>query len=231
MRSWDRVVVQLAQHLRCIRYDKRGHGLSAAPDAPYSIGDHADDLSALLDALQVDTAILCGLSVGGMIAMEFAQRHPDRARALILADTAHKIGTAEMWQERIDAIAAGGLESVADPILERWFTRAYRQQQQPALAAWRNMLCRTPLAGYLGTCAAIRDADLSRAASEIAAPTLCLCGDEDGATPPALVQSLAALVPGATFNVIEDAGHIPCVEQPRRFVEQLQTFFEGNQLV
>ena len=132
----------------------------------------------------------------GMIAQALARARPDLVRGLVLMDTAHKIGTAEMWNERIAAIRAGGIASIADAILARWFSPAFHRDQPAELAGWRNMLTRTPVEGYLGCCAAIRDADLTEAARGLAVPTLCMVGDQDGSTPPELVAELAGLVPG-----------------------------------
>ncbi|WP_139812187.1 alpha/beta fold hydrolase, partial [Ensifer aridi] len=164
--------------------------------------------------LAVKRAIVCGLSVGGLIAQSLYQRRPDLVRALVLCDTAHKIGTAEMWDARIAAIKAHGIEAIADGVLERWFTPAFRRPENVAFVGYRNMLIRQPVAGYLGTCAAIRNADYTDAAGKIAVPVLCVVGDQDGSTPPDLVRETAALIAGARFEVIRDAGHIPCVEQP-----------------
>jgi 3-oxoadipate enol-lactonase len=199
-----------------IRYDLRGHGLSGIGRPPYALDDHVADLAALLDACGVRQAAIVGLSVGGQIALGLAARRPELVRALVLCDTAHRIGTAEMWNARIAAVEAGGVEAIAHAVLERWFSRSYRGDQAAAFAIWRNMLTRTTAAGYAGTCAALRDADLTAAARGIGVPTLCVCGAEDLATPPDLVRSLAALIPGAGFALIPAAGHLPCIEQPDR---------------
>src|SRR3546814_2643644 len=122
---------------------------------------------------------------------------PELVSGLVLCDTAHKVGTAEMWNTRSAAIEKGGLASIAEAILERWFSRDLRDNDPVALAGWRAMLTRTPQAGYLGTSAAIRDADFTEEAKRIAVPTLCMVGAEDGATPPALVREMASLIHGA----------------------------------
>lgn len=217
-RIWDRVLARLGprldRRLRVLRYDKRGHGLSGCPPAPYRLADHVADLRGLLEHLGIGEAVIVGLSVGGMIAQGLAQAAPGLLRGLVLCDTAHRIGTPEMWNERIAAIEAGGIEALAEPILERWFSAAFRAERPAELAGWRAMLTRTPVQGYLGTCAALRDADLTEAAKAIAVPTLCLGGSEDGATPPELVGAMAALIPGARHEVIAGAGHLPCIEKP-----------------
>jgi 3-oxoadipate enol-lactonase len=187
----------------------------------------ADDLARLLDALAVRAAVVCGLSIGGLIAQALAAARPDLVRALVLMGTAAKVGTAELWARRIAAVRAGGIAAIADGILERWLTPGFRARRPEELAGWRNMLTRTPVEGYLGCCAAIRDADLTAAARGIRLPALCIVGEADGATPPALVAGLAGLIPGARLLRVAGAGHLPCVERPEvvgpailRFVEE-----------
>lgn len=214
LRIWQEVVPAFTERFRVVLYDKRGHGLSDAPPAPYTIDDHTDDLLALLDHLHIDKVSLVGLSVGGMIAQRMTVRVPDRVQSITLCCTAAKIGTAELWADRIGAVEAGGIEPIADNVLQRWFTPLFHGTRADDLAGWRNMLVRTPAHGYAGTCAAIRDADLRPDAGRIAVPTLCVAGDQDGSTPPDVVKATAELIPGAQFALIEGAGHIPCVEKP-----------------
>ena len=229
-RIWRDVIVRLAGDFAIVTYDKRGHGLSDVGASPYSIDDHVGDLAALLDHLNVKDAIICGLSVGGLIAQGLYASRPDLVRALVLCDTAHKIGSADMWATRIAALEAGGIESIADAILERWFTSGFRSPENAEFTGYRNMLIRQPLAGYIGTCAALRDADFTKEAGEIAVPTICVVGDQDGSTPPDLVLSTAKLIPGARYEVIKDAGHIPCVEQPEMLVAVMRAFIDEFKL-
>lgn len=230
-RIWDDVVDRFGAGFRFIRYDKRGHGLSDATPAPYRIADHLDDLALLLDDLNVSDAVVVGLSVGGMIAQGLAASRPDLVKALVLCDTGHKIGTAELWNGRIDAIEKGGIASISDAILERWFTSAYRSDDNVDFRAYRNMLERTPVAGYVGTAAAIRDADFTESTSRLTVPTLCVVGEEDGATSPDLVGELAGLIEGAQFEVIPRAGHLPCIEQPVRLAGLISDFLAGHRLI
>jgi 3-oxoadipate enol-lactonase len=224
LRIWDKVVAQLSAGRRILRYDLRGHGLSDAPAAPYALDDHIGDLAALMDARGIKAALIVGLSVGGVIAMALASKRPDLARGLVLSDTAHKIGTREMWDARISAIRQGGMAVIADQVLQRWFAADFRVNGPAEFAGYRNMLIRTPVEGYVGTCAALRDADLTRAASKLALPVLCLAGAEDASTPPDLVRSLAALLPGSGFAMIPGAGHLPCVEQPDIMASLISAF-------
>lgn len=223
-RIWRDLVVRLAGDFPIVLYDKRGHGLSDIGATPYSIADHASDLAGLLDHLNVRNAIICGLSVGGLIAQALYQTRADLVQALILCSTASKIGTEETWNSRIAAVEEDGIESILDTVMERWFTPVFRRPDNVAFTGYRNMLARQPREGYAATCAAIRDADYTEAARRIDVPTLCIVGDQDGATPPDLVQSTARIIPGARFEVIKDAGHIPCVEQPEVLTELVKAF-------
>lgn len=230
-RIWDGVVARLGGRFRTLRYDKRGHGLSSVGDVPAGIPRLAADLDALMAHAGIESALVCGLSIGGLIAQQLVRDKPSRVRALVLCDTAARIGAPDMWQARIEAIAAGGLESLADAVMERWFAPGFRATRTAELAAWRNMLERTPAAGYAEACAAIRDADLTADAGRIAVPTLVVCGADDGATPPAVVRALADAIPGARYREIPEAGHLPCVEQPEALAGHMLTFFEEAGLV
>jgi len=225
-RIWDAVTEVLGDDYAYVLHDKRGHGLSDIGRPPYSIDDHAGDLIALLDHLGVKRAVIWGLSVGGLIAQWLYARRPDLVRAFVLSNTAHKIGTADMWNARIDKISADGLGSLVDPVMERWFTSAFRTPDNAAYAGARNMLSQQPEAGYSGTCAAIRDADFTAAAGHIAVPTLCVVGDQDGSTPPELVKSLADLIPASRFVTIAGCGHIPCLEQPLAYAQAACIFLK-----
>jgi 3-oxoadipate enol-lactonase len=230
-RIWQEVAPAFLDRFRVILYDERGHGLSDAPPGPYSMDDHADDLLALLDALRVSRAAIVGLSVGGMIAQRIAAREPGRVSALVLCCTAVRIGTAESWAERIAIVEKHGIEAIAEAILARWFAPAFRETRASEYAGWRNMLVRTPVPGYVGTCATVRDADLTEDAGRIVAPTLCVAGEQDGSTPADLVQQTAALIPGAAFRIIERAGHIPCIERPRELAAIIQAHLKEAGLV
>jgi len=213
-RIWDKVVARLGERFRIVTYDKRGHGLSDAPAAPYVLADHVGDLAGLLAHLEVTNATVCGLSVGGMIAQALAADHPGLVSRLILCDTAHKIGPPENWEKRMAAVREGGIEVLADTVMGLWFSAAFHAGRADELRGWRHMLVRTPVDGYVGTCAALRDADLTATSAKLDIPTLCLCGSDDGATTPDLVRSTADLIPGARFELIEGAGHLPCIEAP-----------------
>ncbi|MCG8447040.1 MAG: 3-oxoadipate enol-lactonase [Hyphomicrobiales bacterium] len=230
-RIWSAVEEIIVPHMRCLFYDSRGHGLTDCPPGPYTIIDEVGDLSALIDALHLDPTILCGLSVGGVIAQAFAAAHPGRIEGLVLCDTAAKVLDAETWTGRMKIIENGGIEAVADATMERWFTERFRAEEPERLAGMRNMLNRTPKDGYLATCAVLRDTDLRESSAKLDLPTLCLCGDEDGSTTPDVVRATADLIPHATFHLIEGAGHIPCVEQPEVTAGHILAFAREHNLM
>ena len=225
-RIWRDCIVRLVGECSIVMYDKRGHGLSDVTPAPYKLDDHVNDLAALLDHLGISGAVICGLSVGGLIAQGLLYTRPDLVRAMILCDTAAKIGETDMWNERMDMVRQGGLEALVDANMQRWFTPDFHQNRADDLSGYVNMFCRQPVEGYLGTAAAIRDADLRLAAVQVKVPTICIVGDQDGSTPPDLVAATAKLIPGCRYEVIKGAGHIPCVEQPEILVEIFRAFLK-----
>ncbi|MEQ9039244.1 MAG: 3-oxoadipate enol-lactonase [Silicimonas sp.] len=224
LRLWDEVLPLLPSGLRIIRYDKRGHGLSSCPPGPYAMGALISDAEALLDHLEVRDCVFVGLSIGGMIAQGLAVKRMDQVRAMVISNTAAKIGTAEMWNDRVAAVNAGGIEALADTIMERWFSKKFRDT--PELALWRNMLVRQPAEGYTACSAAIAGTDFYTTTASLTLPTLAIAGSEDGSTPPDLVRETADLVLGSRFELIRGAGHLPCVEKPAEFAEILTRFLK-----
>lgn len=226
LRLWDAVLPLLPQGLKFIRYDKRGHGLSSLPPGPYSMGALVRDAERLLDHLDVRDCVFVGLSIGGMIAQGLAVKRLDLVRALVLSNTGAKIGTKEMWDDRIAAVRRDGIEALADATMERWFSKAFRAT--PELALWRNMLVRQPAEGYAGCSAAISGTDFYTPTSGLRLPALGIAGDEDGSTPPDLVRETVDLIPGSKFQLIRRAGHLPCVEQPETYAAALGDFLKDT---
>ena len=129
LRVWDRLLPLLPAGLRLVRYDMRGHGLSDAPEGDYFMGDLVADAAGLMDALGFRDAIFVGLSIGGVVAQGLAAERPDLVRAVVLSNTAAKIGTEATWRDRIATVRADGIEAIADGVLEKWFTRAFRAER------------------------------------------------------------------------------------------------------
>lgn len=222
LRLWDGVVAALPPGLRLIRYDKRGHGLSTCPAPPYSMGALVRDAERVMDALEVRDAVFVGLSIGGLIAQGLAAKRLDLVRAVVLSNTGAKIGTRKMWEDRIAALHSGGLASMSEAIMERWFAPAFRES--PAVTPWRRMVETCPLDGYAGCCSAIAGSDFYTTTAALRLPALVIAGDRDGATPPDLVRELADLIPGARFELMRGVGHLPCVEKPEEYAALLQGF-------
>ncbi|MEM1363866.1 MAG: 3-oxoadipate enol-lactonase [Pseudomonadota bacterium] len=225
LRLWDAVICQLSG-ARLIRMDTRGHGLSDAPEGPYDLAMLTEDVAALMLHLDLRDIILVGVSLGGMVAQNLAAAHPDRVERLLLSNTALRMGTSEMWSGRVAQVEENGIASIADAVLDRWFAPGFHKDATFAL--WRNMLIRTPRAGYLGCCAAVAAADLSSTAPQIACPTQVIGGSEDGASPPDLVRALSQAIPGATYVELNGIGHLPMIEAPGRFSSILQAMIEEH---
>jgi 3-oxoadipate enol-lactonase len=230
-RIWNDVVAALSARFNIVTYDKRGHGLSGIGNAEFDISLHANDLIGLLDYLGLGEVIICGLSVGGLIAQKVTELQPERVCGLILCDTAPKLGDYAGWNTRIEAIKADGIEVLGDAIMERWLSPTFRKDRPLETAMYRDMLVRTTEAGYIGTCVALRDGDLRDAAGKIAVPTLCICGSDDLATPPDVVREMAAMIPNAEFDLIEGVGHLPCIETPELLTRLIDRFTKEKNLV
>lgn len=213
-RIWDDVVETLKQYGNILLFDKRGHGLSDTVTGTNGLNNFATDAELLLNHLQINKCIIIGLSVGGMIAQILANRIPHKIEKLVLCDTGHKIGTEQIWNDRINQVKEKGLASVADGVMQKWFSEKFRNEKEIKVSGYKNMLERTPATGYIQTCEAIRDADLTAIAKQIKIPALCVAGSEDKSILPEEVKNLADLIEGSRYEVIEGSGHIPCVDNP-----------------
>jgi len=226
LRLWDGLLPLLPEGLRYVRYDKRGHGLSDAPPGPWSIADLADDAAALIEVLGLGPVVFVGLSIGGMIGQHLAAARPDLVRALVLSNTAARMGTPDMWSARIESIRAHGLAHLEHAILDRWFGPSFRHSPEARL--WGAMLTRTSRNGYISCCEAIASADLRERTAGLRLPALAIAGEFDGALSPDLVAATARLLPGAQYHVIPGAGHLPCVETPHALACLLGPFLRSH---
>ena len=227
-RVWDRLLDVLGERFRTVRIDKRGHGLSTNYKNDISIESLAKDVSVLLDSLNLKNICVVGLSIGGLIALELIRQRPNICNRLILSDTAPKIGSKDMWTNRIKLVQDGGIEAISDDILARWFSSSFLKDNVDELQMWRSMLTRTTKAGYIGCCEAISRCDLTEQAKLINIPTLVIVGDEDGSTPINVVKDGANIIDGSIFKIIKKAGHLPCVEQPNEVASIFLQFLENN---
>ena len=215
----------LAQRFRLLRYDLPGHGASSVPDAPASAEQLGHDLLALLDALRIEKAAFCGLSLGGTIGHWLGIHAPERLTKLVLANTAAKIGNHDGWNARIAQVQRDGLKEIIPGTLERWFTNAFRASHSDTVAKIRSLLEATSIQGYLACCAAVRDADFRAGVSRILAPTLVIAGSQDPVTPPGDCRWLAESIPGAACIELA-AAHLSNVEAGAEFTAALLSFLK-----
>lgn len=214
LRMWDRQR-PLADHLRLILFDHRGHGGSPTPPGPYEIADLGRDVLELMDGLGLERASFCGLSIGGMVGMWLGAAAPNRVERLILVCTSPHMPPASGWQERARTVLqAGSVEPVADAVLERWLTPEFAARHPEVRAKLRAMLAGTSPEGYAACCGAIERMDLRHDLARISAPTLVISGSGDLATPPPRQELIAASIPGARHELIDPGAHLVAVEQP-----------------
>jgi 3-oxoadipate enol-lactonase len=219
--------VRLEAEYRVLCYDTRGHGSSGDPPGPYTLDQLGRDVLCLLDELGAGGVSFCGLSLGGLVGMWLAMHAPERVNALVLANTAARIGSEEMWNERIAAVRNSGMEALAAATLARWFTPHYRETHGDEMAQIRRMIASTSLDGYCACCAVLREADLRECISAIHVPTLVIAGTRDPATPPRDGSALAAAIQGAQYVEL-DASHLSAWERAEEFADGVLTFLAGG---
>jgi 3-oxoadipate enol-lactonase len=226
---WDLQVEPLEMEgFRVLRYDSRGHGQSSAPEGPYTIDLLADDAAALIDHLGVGPVHFCGLSKGGMVAMNMGVRHPEKVRTLTIADSAAHMAPKDTWDDRVRMVTAGGMASVVDGTIDRWITTHGQQRMEDQVEKVRNMILNTPVTGFVACCRAIQAMDQRETIKAIDKPTLVVVGDKDPSTTPAHAKEIADAVPGAELEIIADAAHLANIEQPVAFTDALLKFLLAN---
>jgi len=229
VRMWDGEIARHQERYRVLAYDTRGHGQSAAPQGPYTLEALADDLRALLQQLKIERPHYVGLSMGGMIGQTAALKYPGIFRTLTLCDTTSRYPAeaAPMWQERIRIAEAKGMAPLVQPTLERWFTEPFRKNHPDKVKPVATLIEKTPVAGYIGCCAAIPKINVTSRLKEIKAPTLVICGNDDPATPPAMAREIQQNIPGAKLALIPQAAHLANIEQPEAFNRALAEFLSS----
>ena len=220
---WTSQVAPLSRGFRVLRYDTRGHGLSAAPPGPYAIEDLGRDVVELLDALKIQGTHFCGISMGGVIGLWLGIHAASRMDRLVVCNSAARVGTIDAWNSRMAAVRGDGMQAVAPGLMERWFTADFRATNVAIVESVRQMVLQAPVDGYLACCAAVRDVDLREQVAEIKAPTLIISGASDAVTPPAEGKFLAGNIPGARYVELE-AAHLSNVEAATKFNEAVLQF-------
>ncbi len=224
---WSRQLPEFSAVYRVIRIDARGHGRSSVPTGDYTIGQLAHDALAVIDAEGIDSAHVCGLSLGGLTAMWLGVHASPRVKSLVLANTAARIGSVQSWTERIALVREHGMSAVAERAMLLWFSPGFRERDPETVERFRTMLQSCSPAGYLGCCAALRDADLREAIPGIRCPVLAVAGSSDTSTPVDALQFIQARIAGARMVTL-DSAHLSNVEQAEAFTSSVLKFLTSS---
>ena len=227
MDMWLPQMPSFLEHFHVLRYDTRGHGLSAVSPGPYSIAQLGADVVALLDHLNIRRAHFCGLSMGGMTGIWLGAHAPERIERLVLCNTSAAIGVPEVWNTRIAKVRQDGMDAIVDNVLSRWFTPDFLTHAPAQVARVRTMLRNTSAQGYVANCAAVRDMDQRAALANIAAPTLVIGGKHDQATPPEHGELIARGIARARYAEL-NAAHLSNWETAQAFTQQVINFLLDN---
>jgi len=226
LHMWDAQVEALSKTFRVLRYDTRGHGKSLVSQGPYTIEQLGQDVLALLDSLNIERAHFCGLSMGGLIGQWLGIHANDRLHKLILCNTAAKIGTPEIWNQRIGLLEsedAQGMVTLASTAPQRWFTPEFTQQHPDKVKAVTDVLAATSPQGYAACCAAVRDADFLKQVAAITVDTLIICGSHDAVTTVADGHYLQNHIHGTQLSDYY-AAHLSSVELGQVFTLRVTEF-------
>lgn len=215
---WDPQMAALTRHFRVVRYDHRGHGASVAGE-PYTVEAFAVDAVELLDQLGVDRAHVVGISLGGMVAQRLAIDAPDRVDGVVLISTGARLGSAQHWAERARMAREDGTAALAPTVVPRWFTPAFQERDPSTVQDVVDMLAATTDDGYAGCAAAVGGHDTRDELGSIAAPVLVIGGADDVASAPEITRTLADAIPGASYELLDDAGHLLNLEHPQVVAE------------
>lgn len=222
---WDGLAHELRETHPLLRYDHRGHGGSAPAIEPYALDALVDDAARLVDEWGRGAVAFVGLSMGGMVGQGLAIRHPDKVRALVLANTTARYPEVarSAWAERIAAVQQGGMAAVADLVVERYHAAAWRAAHPARAAALKEALLRCEPRSYAAACRAVAGVDWLDRLHEIRCPTLVIAGTADTGATPEMAQQIAERIAGARLETL-DAGHLSVAEQPEAFAERLRGF-------
>lgn len=226
LHMWDAQVPEFAKQLRVIRYDRRGHGESDVPEGPYSMERFGRDVIAVLDALGIEKASWCGLSMGGMVGQWLGANAPERMEKLVLSNTHSYYPDKTPWNDRIKLVAEKGLDDLVEGNMQRWFTAGFRERAPETMARMKEMFIATDPKGYIGCCQAIMDMDMRASNPTISAPTMVIVGAQDAATPPAAGEAIQKQIKGAKLTSL-DAAHISNMEQPEAYTKAVLDFLNA----
>lgn len=221
---WDPQMHAFAKQYRVVRYDRRGHGKSGVPKGPYSMEMLGRDAIAIMDGLKLDKVNWLGLSMGGMEGMWLGANAGNRIDKLILSNTSTHYADKSMWHARMDAVGkAGSVAAIADMVINAWLTKDFQTAHPDTTARMKEMMIATPVEGYLGCCAAVRDMDHREIIKAITVPTLIIAGAKDPATNVAAAEFIRDSIPGSKLAIVE-AAHIANVEVPDDYAKVVLGF-------
>lgn len=223
---WDKQIELLGAEFNILRYDTRGHGKSEVVEGEYSIEMLGNDVLDLLNNLKIEKVIFCGLSIGGLTGQWLGIHAPERLNKLILCNTAVKIGNNEGWNTRIETVQKNGLESIVSGTQERWFTPKFVTENKMEVDSVLATFVKTPLAGYISCCAAVRDADFTDDVFKISVPTLIISGTEDLVTTVKDGDFLMGKIPNSILEALK-AAHISNIEKADDFTKLLIEFIKN----
>jgi pimeloyl-ACP methyl ester carboxylesterase len=226
---WEPLVPRLQPGRRLIRYDMRGHGLSAKPPGPYRLDDFVAQLDRLAAALGLDRFDLAGFSMGGMVAEAFTARFPERVRRLALLHTVHDRTPTERAAvaARLAQAEAGDLDGSIEAAIARWLNAGFRKSHPEAVPAIEHRMRSNQRAAYLASYRvfATADAEVLPLLDRIRCPTLVLTGEHDTGSTPAMAKLLTAALPDATVAILPGLRHLSLVEAPEQVAPVLDRFF------
>ncbi|MDR6212721.1 3-oxoadipate enol-lactonase [Paracidovorax wautersii] len=226
LEMWDVQAAYFAATHRVLRYDTRGHGGSVLSPGSYTFDQLGGDVIALLDALRIERASFCGISMGGFTGLWLGVHAPQRLNHLVVANSAAKIGTAEGWAARAALVRDKGAAAMAELAASspsRWFTETFTAAQPAVVQRAQGWIAGIAPEGYAACCEALAQADLRNAIAAIAVPTLLIAGSADPVTTVADAQAMQAAIPGSQLAELP-ASHLSNLEAPDPFNAALAGF-------
>lgn len=221
---WAPQAEALAGEYRVVLVDTRGHGKSDAPPGPYSVEILARDVLAAADAAGAARFHMCGLSMGGHIGLWIASHRQQRLASLVACNTAARLSTPQAWGERIEAVRAGGMDSVRAAVIDKWFAPGFAAAYPERFDDAHRVFSALSAEGYGACCEALAASDLTEIVPGTTVPTLVIGGGHDVATPPAQAQWLHDMIPGSELEIFDDAAHLSNLDVPHAFTARLRSF-------
>jgi|EP01035_Chromulina_nebulosa_P021981 3-oxoadipate enol-lactonase len=226
---WEPQVPAFARGLRVIRYDTRGHGGSPVTRGPYTFDELGRDVLAVMDALGVDKAHFCGISMGGHTGLWLGVHAGHRLQSLVVCNSAARIGSLGPWMERaamVRGAGAAGMRALAESAPARWFSADFAQHNPEVVQRAQEWIAGIDPEGYAACCEALAASDLRAALDRIATPTLLLAGALDPVTTVADAEAMRSGIAGSTIAVVQ-ASHLSNLEAPQAFSQAVLDFLGG----